>query len=57
MIDRLPPPRLVQRLVVDGIVHGDDLPVDVDRVRHEHVAAERPADAFGDHGLAVPGGP
>ena len=43
----------VQRLMVDRIEHGDDLPVDVDRVRHEHVAAERPAYSVGEHGLSI----
>ncbi len=46
---------VLERLVVDRIEHRDDVAVDVDRVRHVHVAAERAAQAFGDHGLAVSG--
>ena len=46
---------VLERLVSDRVVHRDDLAVDVDRVRHVHVAAERPAHAFGDHRLAVAG--
>ena len=47
----------LERLVVDRIEHRDGVAVDVDRVRHAHVAAERPAQAFRDHGLAVSGRP
>ena len=48
---------LVEPLVVDRVEHRDDVPVDVDGVRHVHVAADRPAEAFGNHRLAVAGRP
>ena len=45
---------IVERLVVDRVVHRDDVPVHLDRVRHEHVAADRAPEALGDDALAVP---
>ena len=41
--------------MVDRIEQRDRLAVDVDGERHVHVAAERRAHPFRDHGLAVPG--
>ena len=38
-----------------GIEDRDRLPVDVDGMRHEHVAAERAAHALGEDGLPVAG--
>ena len=48
---------VVQRDVADRIEHRDDVAVHVDRVRDVHVAADRRAHAFGQHGLAVSGRP
>ena len=44
-----------ERFVVDRVEHRDEVPVDLDRVRHVHVAAEGASHALGDHGLAVTG--
>src|SRR5262245_47205813 len=45
----------LERLVVDWIAHRHHVPVDVDRMRDVHVAAERAAHAFRQHRLAVSG--
>ena len=41
--------------MVDRVEHGDDVAVDVERVRHVHLAADGAAHAVGDHRLAVAG--
>ena len=42
-----------ERLVVDRVVHRDQVAVDLDRVRHVHVAADGSSEALRDHRLAV----
>ena len=47
----------LERFVRDRIEHGDRMPIDVDRVRQVHVAAQRAPHAFREHRFAVSGRP